>query len=277
MSVATSEPSAPATIEVRGEAGSPWADATGLTWVLARKNFQVRYKRAILGVLWAVVQPTFYALVLWLVFTRLVALDLSGEQDAPYLLFVLSGTIPWAFFTQSLSAATTSIVDNGPLIKKVALPRLVFTLAAVGGVAIAFAASLVILLVASGLAGTLSLRLALLPLAVLLQLVLVTGLGALTSSLHVAFRDVRYVVDSVILVGFYATPVFYDVTLLDGVARDLIRLNPMTGILGLYRSAFLGAELDLADVAAAGVVSVAALALGLLLFHRRSPAFADLV
>lgn len=245
-----------------------------LTWTLSRKNFQVRYKRAVLGVVWAVLQPAFQAAVLSVVFIKVFKADV-GVPD--YAVFVLAGMLPWTFFAQSLSVGTVSVLENGPLVKKVALPQIVFPLSAIGGVALAFVAALPVLLVAGLVAGGLGRQLLLLPLAVLLQLLAVAGVASAAASLYPAFRDVRYLVESLLVVGLYLTPVLYPPDKLPGTARGLLELNPLTGVLSLYRGAFLSLPVDWSAVGLSLLVGTVALGVGLAVFRRRSDEFADLV
>jgi ABC-type polysaccharide/polyol phosphate export permease len=244
-----------------------------LVRALSLKNFQVRYKRATLGVLWAVVQPVFQAAVLALVFTQVF--DVRGIED--YAAYVVCGILPWSFFTQSLLAATSSIADNGSLVRKVAVPLVVFPAAAVGGIAVAFSASLVVLLVVAVLAGTAGPQLLLLPLAVALQLALVMSLGLLTGAFHPAFRDIRYVIESLVLVGLYASPVLYSDAQVPAAARPWLDLNPVTGMLSVYRTAVLGRPLDGRAVLFTVLLSALLLTVAVVVFRRRSGEFADLV
>jgi ABC-2 type transport system permease protein len=250
------------------------ADLAALTWTLSRKNFQVRYKRAVLGVVWAVLQPAFQAAVLSLVFIRVFK---AGTGVDHFPVFVLSGLLPWAFFSQSMSVATVSIVDNGSLVKKVPIPLMVFPLSAIGGTAMAFAAALPVLLVAGVVVGTVGWQLLLLPLAVLLQLLAVVGIATLCASFYPAFRDIRYLVESALLVGLYLTPVLYPPEQLPPVLRDILRFNPLTGVLSLYRAVFLSREVEWSSVGASVLVGVVMLAIGTRVFARRSDEFPDLV
>lgn len=250
------------------------SELLALTWTLSRKNFQVRYKRALLGVVWAVLQPAVQAIVLSIVFRVVFKADMGIEH---FPVFVLAGIMPWAFFSQSLSNATVSVLENGSLVKKVAMPLVVFPLSAIGGTGLAFVAAVPVLLVGGLAVGGVGWGVLLLPLAVLLQILAVVGLALLTASLYPAFRDVRYLVESSLMVGLYLTPVLYDLSRLPSWAADLIRLNPLTGVLSLYRAAFLSRDVDWAAVGLSVLVSSLLLVLGLLVFRRRSDEFADLV
>lgn len=249
------------------------AERVDLVRALSQKNFQIRYKRASLGVLWAIVQPTFQAAVLAVVFTQVFKV---GKVEH-YGVYVICGILPWAFFTQSMLAAVTAVADNGALVRKVAVPLVVFPAAAVGGVAMAFAPSLLVLIVCSLVVGTAGLNLLLLPLAVLLELVLIFAVGLFCAAFHVAFRDIRYVIESLLLVGLYASPILYEASQVPAAARPLLEANPMTGILSVYRAAVLDRPLDGSAILIASVGSACLLALALWLFRRRSAEFPDLV
>lgn len=255
----------------RGESAR---DMAALTWTLSRKNFQVRYKRAVLGIVWAVLQPAFQAAVMAIVFIKVFGAS-RGVPDFP--VFVLSGMLPWTFFGQSLSAATVSVLENASLVKKVPVPLLVFPWSAIGGMGLAFAAALPVLTVAGLAVGGIGWHLLLLPLGIVLQLLAVVGLGTLTASLHPAYRDVRYFVESTLIVGLYLSPVLYPPEKLPDLAREVLRFNPLTGVLSLYRAAFLSRDVDWASVGASLLVGGVLLVLGVRLFNRRSDEFADLV
>jgi ABC-type polysaccharide/polyol phosphate export permease len=254
---------------------SPRRRALGLVWVLSRKNFQVRYKRAALGVAWAVVQPLFQTALLSFVF--LVVFPGTARKIDHYPVFVLTGMLPWAYFAQSLGAATTAVVDNAGLVRKVSVPSVVFPLAAVGGVAQAFMASLGVMAIASVVVGRASWALLLLPVALVLQTALVTALGVLTCAFHVALRDVKYLVDAFVMAFFYATPVLYSLDRVPPHYRWLFAANPMEGILTLYRAATLGRSVAWSGVVVSVVVTVVLGGLAVLAHRRRSGEFADLV
>ena len=246
----------------------------GLLWALSVKNFQVRYKRATLGVLWAVVQPSFQAAFLSVIFLRVFH---YGDRVPHYPLFVLSGILPWSFFAQSVIAATTAVVDNAALVKKVALPLSVFPVSAAGGTSIAFSASLSVLVVATVFFGSFGANVVLLVPALAIELLVIIGVALIAGSFHVAFRDVRYLVESMMVVGVYASPILYDLAKVPDRYRPFVRLNPITGVLTLTRAAVLDRPIDMAAVWTACGVAALLVALGAWLFRRRAGEFADLV
>jgi ABC-type polysaccharide/polyol phosphate export permease len=244
-----------------------------LVWAMSRKNFQVRYKRAALGVLWAVLQPAFQAAVLSFVFLKI----LHVNQTPKYPLYVLSGILPWSFFAQSVVAATTAVVDNAALVKKVALPLSMFPVSAAGGTAIAFSAALSVLVGATAFFGSFGPNVLLLVPALAIELLVIVGVSLIAGSFHVAFRDVRYVVESMMVVGVYASPILYDLAKVPDRFSPFIRVNPITGVLTLTRAAVLDRPIDMASVWTALAVAAVLVVAGALLFRRRAGEFADLV
>ena len=247
-----------------------WA---GLVRVLAVKNFRQRYLRSRLGVAWAFVQPALQAAVLSFVFLVIFKV----HKIPHYPLYVLSGVMTWQFFQQSVLAATTSIVDNAGLVRKVAVPKVVFPMSAVGGLLIVFVMQLVLMLAAGGVLGTLRWQTpALLLLALPLEAALALAFGVLTTAMHVKLRDIRFVMDAALQMAFYLTPVLYDFSRLPVRLRELMQWNPMYGVLSLVRSAVLDRPVDWTGVSSAAICTVVIGLAGAWLFRRRSPEFADL-
>jgi ABC-type polysaccharide/polyol phosphate export permease len=244
-----------------------------LTAVLSRKNFRIRYKRAALGVFWAVLQPAFQAVVLSYIFLRVFHV----HSVPHYPVYVLSGILPWAFFSGSMTSSTVSVVDNGSLVKKVAMPLVVLPLSAVGGTGLAFLAALPVLVVGAVISGTLGLSVLLLPFAVALEVLTIAGLAILLASLYPAFRDMRYLVESLLLLGLYATPVLYDRHRLSGTLAHVLLVNPMTGVMETYRAAVLGWSLHWDAIGCTVGVDVLLLLIAVTVFRRRSDEFPDLV
>ncbi|MDX6273458.1 MAG: lipopolysaccharide transport system permease protein [Frankiales bacterium] len=245
----------------------------GLVGILAVKNFRQRYLRSRLGVLWALVQPTAQAIVLSFVFVKIFRIH--GVPHYP--LYVLTGMMTWQLFATSTLTATSSAVDNGGLVRKVPLPKVVFPLASVGGSLIVYGVQTSILIAGALLAGTLGPEVLLLPLGALLAAALACGLGLIGCAFHVAFRDIRFLLESGLLLMFYATPVLYDPSRLPEGLRQYLRFNPMYGVLSVQRGALLGRAIDPWAVLISAGTAAVLIALGAVAFRRRSPDFADLL
>lgn len=248
--------------------------ALELLYLLALKDWKVRYKSPTLGFLWALAHPLCQGGVLIVIFSWFFKIPVEN-----YPAFLLTALFPWAFFSLSLSAATNAIVDNAPLIKKVYFPRAILPLSAIAANLANFAFSLgilLLLLLALGVRPAPSLLL--LPLVVLLQLLLLAGLGLLTASLNVPYRDVRYLVEMTLLLWFYATPIFYPPSMVPETLRGIYMMNPMAGLVTMYRDVLLyGRPFDLSTMATTLGVILLIGALGLFVFRRHEGDFADLL
>ena len=251
-----------------------WASRE-LVAVLARREFFVRFKRAVLGVLWAVGVPALQAAVMVVVFSRIVPIHTS----VPYITFVFAGMTVWSFFAPALANASTAIVDGLGLASKIYFPRAVLPLVSIGASVYSLAIGLGILTVVE-LADTRHAGveiLLMIPGAVLLVL-LATGFGLLNSALHVFVRDVRFLVQAALLVWIYLTPIFYPLSAVHSALRVVITANPLTGIVEIFRAATVGADPDVAAAIAVSVVwSVVLLVAGLLVQSRLDRRFTDLL
>ena len=213
--------------------GDAWR-ARDLVIMLSRKDFFVRYRRASFGLLWAVGLPAFQATVLSVVFSRLIRF----ETTVPYGLFVFAGITPWSYFNSSLSSAATSIVDGQGLATKVYFPRAILPLVVIGANFFAFIPALAVLVVFAIISGApVGLNLFLLLPAVLVLLALTSGFALVFSAMHVYFRDVRYVVAAALIAWMYGTPVIYPLEQMQGVVLFLVKFNPATGMVELFREA----------------------------------------
>jgi lipopolysaccharide transport system permease protein len=251
-----------------------WASRP-LVAMLARRDFFVRYRRASLGLVWAVVVPVSQALVLALVFSHFASLHHGGTN---YALFILTGTVPFAYLSGALSPAATSIVDGSDLSSKIYFPRAVLPLAAVGSSAYGLLLNVGVLLVLTPiLGGRLGLRTLLLVPAIAIAILLAASLALVLSALHVYFRDVRYLLEAAQRVWFYATPIFYELAKV-GRLRLVLEANPATGMVELFRAATIGAEASWVPALASTLGwTVALTVVGIEAQRRYDRLFADLL
>lgn len=262
------------TTPLRVLAAQLW-DARQLIGILARKDFYVRYRRASLGLAWAVGLPLFQALVLAIVFSRVVRIHVGTN----FAVFVLSGMVGWTYFSNTLSAASTAIVDGSGLSTRIYFPRAVLPLVSVVANLYGYAITLAILVVLCPILGVgLGLRFLWVLPATALAVALTGAACLVTSALHVYFRDIRYVVTAAVIGWFYLTPVFYPLHLAHGVLHAVVEANPLTGVVELLRRATAGADPGWATAAGITVVWTLALAVAAALLHRRyNRVFTDLL
>lgn len=240
--------------------------------MLARKDFQTRYKRATFGVLWAVAVPVLQAGIMALVFSRVVRFETSVNFTG----FVMSGVLMWAYFAATLSAGSTAIVDGSGLTDKVWFPRAVLVLVPALANLVGLVVSLVALIIILPLVGAdLGVRILLLVPAALLLVAFTTALSAVLAALYVYYRDVKYLVQAALLVWLYVTPIIYPKRLLGDLA-DVVDANPMTGVATLFRMATVGGESGWARPVAISVVTTVALTIAAVeIFRRHDRLFVD--
>jgi ABC-type polysaccharide/polyol phosphate export permease len=248
--------------------------ARPLIAALSRQNFYTRYRRASFGLLWAVCIPLLQALVLAFVFTQIVRIG-AGPN---YVVFVLAGITPWGFFSNSVPAATTSIVDNAAMSTRIYFPRLVYPVVVVGSNVYGFVLSVVILVAASLVSGLgLGLRLLWLVPAVGLLLGLTTAFAILFSAMHVYFRDMRYFVQAAFLAWLYATPIIYSIAQAQRFS-SVLPFNPVSGVVLTFRAAVYGQDRHFGlSVVMTVVWIVALLVVGLIVHRRYDRVFSDLL
>lgn len=261
------------------------ARARGLLWDLVSKDLRAQYRHAIMGFVWAVLQPVLMMLILYFVFGVLFQgrVNTQNPDSHPYAVTLLIGLVFWQFFSSSLSSATGSLLRSADLIKKVYFPREVIPLAAMGMCAVNFLIGFVVLLIFHfALGGTPGIGLLGIAPVFAVQLMFMIGLALLCSCLHAYYHDVGYIVEVAITFGFYATPIFYSLADVQSRLADKTLLltaymaNPMTGIITQYRACLLDNELpSISLMAWPAACAIGVLLLGAHVFRRNARVIAD--
>jgi len=248
----------------------------GVLVALSRKDFQVRYKRAVLGILWSVAMPLLQSVVLVFVFSRVGGFG-SGHTFS-YAGFVLAGMVPWVYVSTSIGASTTAIVEAAGLTEKVWFPRAILALVPPTSNLILLGASTAILLVELPIVGVpLRPRLLILVPAAALAIAFSAALGMVLSALYVFFRDLKFIVLAALLVWLYITPIVYPSSVLGGAGR-MLDLNPLTGIVGLFQTATVGSPLPSGVGLGASIGSTILLGgLGIAIHRHHDRLFVDLL
>jgi len=243
---------------------------------LAWRDVKVRYKQAVLGAAWAVVQPLVQTVLLTFVFSKLAKMP---GGDVPYPLLVLAGLLPWQLFAGAFSGAGSSLVSNANLISKIYFPRLIVPLSAV---AVAFIDMLILLIIAlpyaliEGINPTW--RLLFLPLFVLGTMLVALGAGLWITALTVKYRDFRFITPFVLQIGMFVTPVGYRTDFLPNW-RDWLALNPLTSMVEGFRWCLLGGRTEFYErgLFLSLAVMAAMLLGGLWYFRKTERQFADVI
>ena len=206
-----------------------------LTW----RDITVRYKQAVLGVAWAVLQPVLTMVVFTAVFGGLVKVPSEG---IPYALFSFAALLPWGLFSGALQRAGTSVVSSANLVTKVYFPRLLIPASAVLAGVVDFAISLAVfacMMMWYQVPFTWK-ALAVVPLT-LLTMLTALAIGTWLAALNVEYRDVGYIIPFLIQLWMYVSPVVYSATMVPtGIWSFLYWLNPMAGVIQGFRWALLG-------------------------------------
>lgn len=254
--------------------GDIW-DYRELLYFLTWRDVSVRYKQTMLGVAWAVLQPLLTMLIFTLFFGRLAGMPSDG---IPYPLFAYAGLLPWTFFAGAVTSSGNSLVGSSHLITKVYFPRPIIPAASVCASMVDFAIAFVLLV---GLMlyyrVTPTWNLLALPGLVVLLVFFALSMGMWMSALNVKYRDIRYAVPFLIQVWMFASPIIYPVSLVPARWQWLLALNPLTGIIGGFRSALFDKPFDASAIGISAAVSVLAFLYSAHVFRRMEKTFADIV
>jgi lipopolysaccharide transport system permease protein len=246
-----------------------------LLWVLTARDVKVRYKQSVLGAAWAIIRPFTTMVIFSVVFGQLAKMPSDGM---PYPVFVYAALLPWTFFSTAITTSAQSLVGSSHLVSKVYFPRLIIPLASAGAGLVDLLISTAILLLMMlwyGVGWSANLLAA--PLLLLAVVFAALGIGTLLSALTVAYRDFTHITPFLVQVWMYVTPVVFPVSLVPQKWQWLLYLNPMTGLVEGFRSAFLGKPFDLPGLAVSLAVAVALFAVGVAYFERVERRFADII
>ncbi len=246
-----------------------------LLWVLTARDVKVRYKQTFLGAAWAIIRPVLTMIIFSVVFGALAKMPSDG---LPYPIFVYAALLPWTFFAGAIGASGQSLVGSANLVSKVYFPRLIIPLASIGAGLVDLAIStgvLLLMMLWFGVGWTWNLLAA--PLLLIGVIFAALGVGTLLSALTVAYRDFTHLTPFLVQIWMYITPVIYPVSLVPERWQWLLYLNPMTGLIEAFRSAFLGRPFDWGGIGISFAVAVAIFVIAVAYFERVERRFADIV
>lgn len=246
-----------------------------LMYILIWRDIKVRYKQTALGAAWAIFQPFMSMLIFTVFFGNLAKIP---SDNLPYPIFVYAGLLPWTFFSNGLTGASNSLVNQSHLISKVYFPRLLIPISS-------FGARLLDLLISVGIMFLMMIyygitpgpSILLFPFLIVATFVAALGAGTFLSALCVGYRDINYITPFMVQLWMYATPVIYPATIVPEKWRWILALNPMAGIIDGYRSSLLGKPFDWTSISISLAVSFVGLVIGLTYFRSVERKFADII
>jgi len=236
-----------------------------LVWLLIKRDLTIRYRGSVLGYLWSMLNPLLTMAVMTMVFSYAMRVQMEH-----YPIYILSGLLCWNMFAQSTNQGVNAIVSNASLLKKVNVPSWVFPTAVIGSAMVhscfAFVPYGIIALVTG-----FKFRLGLiqLPFVLIFFFIFIEGIVLTLSALNVFFRDVAHVLEPVLQLGFYGSPVLYSIESLPERFRFVVNLNPITHFLDGFRSAlYMSPLLTPVDWAQMLLIASISIAVGAAIFGK---------
>lgn len=238
-----------------------------------KKDIRGKYKQSFLGVLWSFINPLLTALIYALVFPFILK-----STEAHYVTFIIIGILPWTYFTNTIIQGTTCILANAGIIKKVYFPREIIPISVNTSGLINFLISCLIIfifLIFSGIG--FSFYLLYLPLIILTQYVFQLGIILITSAVNIYVRDAEYIINFLLNMLFYATPILYSASMFSGSKIEwIIRINPMASIINSYRNVLFYQTIpEIKTLLFTLGISIILLYIGFKVFNKLQKGFAE--
>ncbi|MFA7456984.1 MAG: ABC transporter permease, partial [Micavibrio sp.] len=247
-------------------------------YILSYRDIAVRYKQTILGYVWAILKPLLTMLVLTIVFGKIANLPSGG--GLPYPILVLSGLIPWYFFSATLLEMSNSVINNKAMVSKIYFPRMFLPFSNISVGLIDLCLSMVILFIFMIVFGVkFSVTLLAIPAFIVLAISACAGIGLFFAALNVQYRDVQFIIPFIVQFGLYISPVGFSADLIPEKWRLLYSLNPMVGVIDGFRWAVSGGNTDIywPGLIFSFAIGAASVFLGALYFRSVERKFADVI
>lgn len=252
-----------------------------LLGLFVKRDFVSFYKQTILGPIWFFIQPLFTTIIYTFIFAGLAGISTDG---LPQPLFYMAGITAWNYFADCLTKTSTVFKDNTQIFGKVYFPRLILPLSIVVSNLIRFGVQLILFILMIGyyyLQGTVitfSWMLLLFPVLVLMMAFLGLGLGLIVTAMTTKYRDLAFLVTFGVQLLMYTTTVIYPLNSAPEKYKQLIELNPMTGIIEAFRYSFLGrGEFSVWSVGYSALFTIIVLFLGIIIFNKTEKSFVDTI
>lgn len=241
-----------------------------LLYELVARDVKIKYRKSALGVLWTLLNPLLLMIILSIVFSNLFKFDVEN-----YPLYLLSGQILFNFYNESTSGAMTSILGNASLVKKVYIPKYLFVMSRVASSAINILSSicaLIFVMLFTRMELHFTMLLVFIPLLYLVTFSL--GVGMILAAVTVKFRDIMHLYSVFLTALMYLTPVIYPISMLPEWVKIIVNLNPLTGILNIFRNLMIYNKMpSIGEFFISLVIVIVTLMLGLWVFYKQQDEF----
>lgn len=237
-----------------------------------KKEVRGKYKKSFLGILWSFLNPLLQIAVYAIIFP----LILKNTQDN-YVVFLCVGLIPWTFFVTTITQCTSTVINNGNIIKKVYFPREILPISIVTSNTVNFLISTLIIIAFILFNGmNLTKYILFYPLILLVQYILLLAISFILSSITVYLRDLEHLVGVALQVLFYATPIVYASSSIPENFQFIMKINPMASIIDAYRNIFYYQTCpDIKSIILWLIISVVFCIIGFRIFSKLQKGFAE--
>lgn len=235
--------------------------------ILVYRDLQIRYAGTWLGYLWTLLDPLAMSAIYWFVFSYIVGAKSLGEQ--PYILFLLTGILSWTWFNGAVTDSARSLVVESKMVRSIAIPRYLWVIKSIGAKGTEFILALPILVVITIIAQKqVSAQLLFIPLAFVVQFMLLAGIGLILAPLTVLARDTTNILRILLRMMFYLTPIIYGISDIPQNLQTIAYLNPMTGIISMYRAGFWNDPNLITPMVFSILISIVVFIVGILFFKK---------
>ena len=204
---------------------------------LIARDFKVKYKRSVLGVIWSLLYPLLTMSVMAIVFSNVFKFSTPGVN---YLVYLMSGLVMFNYFSEASNLAMSSVVSNFSLINKIYIPKYIFPLSKCLFIGINFLLTLIPLYIIIFATGTgVNIYHLLLPYPIICLFMFTLGIGLFLSAVSVFLRDMFYIYGIIITTWTYLTPIMYDISLISAKLQPILKLNPLYHYINFAREIIL--------------------------------------
>ena len=237
-----------------------------------KKDIRGKYKGSFLGVLWSFINPLLSVIVYAIVFRYIMRFSIDN-----YLIYLISGIIPWTFFTSAINSGMNSILFNADIIKKVYFPRIILPISGVTSCLVNFLISCIIIVIFAFFSEVgISINLVWLFLIVIIQYFFTLGIVFILSAVEIYVRDIEHIVNFLISMLFYVTPILYTKDYVPEKFAFILKINPLSYIIDAYHNIFYYKQVpNFVDLGIIGLISFLALIFGYLIFNKLQKGFAE--
>ena len=248
-----------------------------LTKQLVIRDFKIKYKRSVLGVLWSILYPLLIMSVMAVIFSQMFKFKVEGVN---YLVYLLTGLVFFSYFSEASNGAMASVVSNFSLINKVYIPKYIFPISKVLFVGINFLLTLIpliIIILVTGKGDTkcvINIYYLLLPYAFICLFMFTLGMGFILATVSIFFRDMFYIYGVILTLWTYLTPIFYDISMLPEHVRFWLQFNPLYNYIDFARTIILHAKMPSTfSFVMCAVSSITLLLIGMFVFKKNQDKF----